>query len=70
MNEYKFQFRKTFEVLFHGTIEAPSEKSAEKKLRKFAKKCFPEDFSDEIDCNNDFSPLDEGDDFVIYGGNE
>lgn len=67
MSKYKFQFRKSFEVLFHGTVYAKTERDADKKLRKFAKDCYPESSSDCIDFNSDFRPLDDGDDFNIYG---
>jgi len=66
VSTYNFQFRKTFEVLFHGTVNAKNEKEADKKLRKFAKNCFPEDFTDYIDADCDFRPEDDGDDFVVW----
>lgn len=64
---YNYQFRKSFELKFHGEIEAKSEKDAEKKLREFAKNCHP---GDDIDCGNtnyDSTRLDDGDDFSVWG---
>lgn len=64
--EFKFQFRKSFEVLIHGTIEAKSQKDADKRLRKYAKHCYPEDNNlEDGDTNCDYTALDEGDDFSI-----
>lgn len=66
MKTYSVQFRKSFEVLFHGEVQAKSEEDAEKKLRKFAKSAWPDSDMDDASLYHDVRRLDEGDDFCVW----
>lgn len=66
MKIYNYQFRKTFELRFHGQIEAKSEKDAQKKLRKFAEKCHADDEPSDGSAYVDSTSLDTGDDFITW----
>lgn len=68
MKRFRVQYRKSFEVLFHGEIEAKTEKQAEKILRKSAQDSYPE--MDSLDLSCDYTSLDDGDDFCIYDEQE
>lgn len=68
MKAYNFQFRKSFNCIFHGEILAKNEKAAQKMLRKFAKTCdadsLGDDYIEDVSC--DTQALDDGDDFNVY----
>jgi hypothetical protein len=70
VKKYRYEFRKSFEMKFYGEIEARSEKDAEKKIRKFAKDCYPDEDPEDGYADVDSMNLDDGDDFCIYGGNK
>lgn len=70
MKTFNYQFRKTFEIIFHGEIEAKSEKEAQKKIRKFAEKCHPDNEPEDGVAHHDSVSLDNGDDFMVWSEND